>query len=172
MIRIAIKDENCIPYKGHRWDAGWDLKSQNETFTLKPGDKVKVSTGVMFEIPPRNMGLVLPRSGLGSKFEVALANTAGVIDSEYRGEVFVNLVVRGKESVEIKKGDRFCQLVVLPVNMDKLRIVDQLSDTGRGEGGFGSTGISGEPPLEVNVELDKKYKDELELEEILEWTES
>ncbi len=171
MIRIAVKDKDCVPFKGHRWDAGWDLMSQNDTFTLKPGDKVKVSTGVSLEIPPRNMGLIVPRSGLGAKFRVGLANTVGIIDSEYRGEVFVITVNDGKESVEIKKGDRFCQLIIVPVNMDVLRVVDKLSETGRGAGGYGSTGIEA-PALKVNIESDQVFLDELELDEIIEWTES
>ena len=162
MIKVAIDNEMCEPHKKHKWDAGWDLKSNNKDFTIKPGAKIKVHTGVKIAIPPRFMGLVVPRSGLGSKFRIGLANTIGVIDSDYRGEIMVNLVNDGNKDLEIKQFDRFCQLVIVPINVDSLRIVDNLPDTTRGEGGFGSTGL--------NTDNDK-FRDELEIEEILEWTE-
>lgn len=142
MIKIMVDNKNCEPIRKHKWDAGYDLVSNNETFTIKPNDKVKVYTGVKIEIPPRHMGLVVPRSGLGSKFRIGLANTLGVIDTEYRGEIIVNLVNDGNENLEVKKYDRFCQLIILPVLIDNLRIVDCISGTGRGENGFGSTGTN------------------------------
>lgn len=139
MIRVALDNENCTPFKKHKWDAGYDLKSNNETFTLGPGGKIKVSTGVRIEIPVRHVGLIVPRSSLGTKYRVTLANSIGVIDSEYRGEIFVYLVNDGYTDIEINKYDRFCQLVILPVYISQLKVVDSLSTTSRGEGGFGST---------------------------------
>lgn len=163
MIKISIDNEKCIPTKTHKWDAGWDLKSNNETFIIKPNDKVKVHTGVRIAIPPRFVGIVAPRSGLGTKFRVTLANIIGVIDSEYRGEILVTLVNDGDDPLEIKQFDRFCQLLIIPVNLDRLRIVDILDETARGDNGFGSTGIASI--------TDEDAIDDLELEEILQWTE-
>ena len=171
-IKIAVDNEECTPHKTHKWDAGWDLKSNNQDFTIKPGAKIKVHTVVKIAIPPRNMGLIFPRSGLGSKFRVGLANTIGVIDSDYRGELMVNLVNDGKEAVEIKQFDRFCQLVIVPINLDNLRVVDTLDDTARGEGGFGSTGVKNELPNFPEGTFENLIEAEAEeLEEILEWTE-
>jgi len=141
-INIILDNEECMPYKKNSWDAGWDLRSNNETFTLAKGGKVKVHTGVKIEVPRRHMGLILPRSGLGCNSRVGLANTAGCIDSDYRGELMVFLVNDGHMDVEIKQYDRFAQLIIVPVALNKLRVIpnEQLSETERGEGGFGSTG--------------------------------
>jgi dUTP pyrophosphatase len=130
-----------MPYKGHRWDAGFDLRSNNEDFTISPSEKVKVYTGVKIQIPVRHAGIIVPRSGLGSKYEVGLANTVGVIDSEYRGEIIVNLVNRGLEDLEIKKYDRFCQLLIIPVYITELRAISSLSGSAREDRGFGSSGV-------------------------------
>lgn len=141
MIRVTLESQECMPYKGHRWDAGFDLRSNNEDFIISPTEKVKVYTGVKIQIPVRHMGLIVPRSGLGSKYQIALANTVGVIDSEYRGEIMVNLFNHGTEDVEIKKYDRFCQLIIVPVYNTELRSVSQLSGTAREDKGFGSSGV-------------------------------
>jgi len=140
-IRIAIDSPECEPYKGNRWDGGWDLRSNNPTVTIDPGQQVKIYTGVKMEIPVRHVGLVLPRSGLGTEFRLSLANTAGVIDSDYRGEIIVHLVNYGNEPFVLNQFDRFCQLLVIPVRIDVFRIVDKLQDTGRGSDGFGSSGV-------------------------------
>jgi dUTP pyrophosphatase len=141
MIRVTLDTPECMPYKGHRWDAGFDLRSNNEDFTISPSEKVKVYTGVKIQIPVRHAGIIVPRSGLGSKYEVGLANTVGVIDSEYRGEIIVNLVNRGLEDLEIKKYDRFCQLLIIPVYITELRAISSLSGSAREDRGFGSSGV-------------------------------
>jgi len=140
-IRIAIESPECEPYKANRWDGGWDLRSNNPDITIEPGQKVKIYTGVKMEIPVRHIGLVTPRSGLGSEYRIGLANTVGVIDSDYRGEIIVNLVNDGDVPVEIKQFDRFCQIVVIPVRIETLRVVNTLQETARGDKGFGSTGV-------------------------------
>jgi len=140
-IRIVLDNEDCEPYKGNRWDGGWDLRSNNPDITIEPGQKVKIYTGVRMEIPVRHIGMVVPRSGLGSKYRLTLANTVGVIDSDYRGEIIVNLVNGGDEAVEINQFDRFCQILVVPVRIDTFRVVTKLQETGRGEQGFGSSGV-------------------------------
>jgi len=93
------------------------------------------------EIPVRYIGMIVPRSGLGSKYRIGLANTVGVIDSDYRGELIVNLVNNGEEPLEIKQYDRFCQLIIVPVRIDTFRVVDNLQGTDRGDKGFGSSGV-------------------------------
>ena len=140
-MKISLIDPKCEPYKAHKMDAGYDLRSNNENFKLLPGAKIKVHTGVKVAIPPRHAGMIFPRSGLGTKFDVRLANTVGIIDAEYRGEIVVWLVNNGNTEIEIKKYDRFCQLIIVNILIDNLRIVDELDKTTRGEGGFGHTGI-------------------------------
>jgi len=140
-IKIKLENKECEPYKGNRWDGGWDLRSNNPDITIEPGQKVKVYTGVSMEIPVRHIGMIAPRSGLGSKFRLTLANTVGIIDSDYRGEIIVFLVNNGDEPVEIKQFDRFCQLMIIPIRIDTLRTVDSLQGTDRGEDGFGSSGV-------------------------------
>jgi len=140
-IKITLDNPGCEPYKGNRWDGGWDLRSNNPDIIIEPGQKVKIYTGVKMEIPVRHVGMIAPRSGLGSKFRLGLANTVGIIDSDYRGEIMVFLVNDGDEPVPIKQYDRFCQLMIIPVRIDTFRIVDQLQGTERGEGGFGSSGV-------------------------------
>lgn len=141
-LKIKLDDPRCEPYKKHKMDAGYDLRSNNDDFTLLPGAKVEVHTGVRVSIPPRHAGLIVPRSGLGIQYEVKMANTVGVIDSDYRGELIVWLINGGDKDLHIKKYDRFCQLIVVPVLIDVIRIVDELDHTGRGDGGFGHTGVN------------------------------
>jgi dUTP pyrophosphatase len=141
-LKIKLESPECEPFKKHKMDAGFDLRSNNDDFTLLPGSKIKVYTGVKVSIPPRHAGMILPRSGFGVEYEVGLANTVGLIDSDYRGELIVWLVNRGNKELHIKKYDRFCQLVVFPVLIDIVRVVDELDKTGRGEGGFGHTGAN------------------------------
>ena len=137
--RYTMEDDNCTPYRKHRYDAGWDLRSNNEDFTLKPGAKVEIDTGIKVAIPPKHVGIIAPRSGMGVKYRIGLANTIGIIDSEYRGEVKVFLVNDGHVDVEIKRYDRICQLMVIPVVLQSMRKVGTLGETARGDGGFGST---------------------------------
>ena len=140
-IRYTTDNDNCAPYKKHRYDAGWDLRSANETFTLKPGAKVTVDTGLKMAIPSGYVGIILPRSGLGTKYRVGLANTAGVIDADYRGEVKVFLVNDGHVDVEVNQYDRICQLLIIPVVLQSMRKVGTLGATPRGDSGFGASGV-------------------------------
>ena len=140
-IKIMLDDPQCEPFKKHRWDAGVDLRSNNEDFELAPGEQIKVYTGVRMEIPARYAGFVIPRSGLGSKYRMQLANTIGCIDSPYRGEIMVNIYNNGEEPIFINKYERFCQFIVLPVLIPTYRVVSQLTNTERGDGGFGHTGV-------------------------------
>ncbi len=119
--------------------AGLDLRA-DEPFSLAPGERRLVPTGLALEIPPGFEGQVRPRSGLAVKHGVALVNAPGTIDSDYRGEVQVILVNLGQAPVAFDRGDRIAQLVIAPVTRVELEVVDELGATGRGSGGFGSTG--------------------------------
>lgn len=119
--------------------AGMDLRA-DEAFALAPGERRLVPTGLSFEIPPGHEGQVRPRSGLAVRHGVALVNAPGTVDSDYRGEVKVVLVNLGAEPVSFARGERIAQLVIAPVVRAEVVLVDELAETGRGEGGFGSTG--------------------------------
>ena len=119
--------------------AGLDLRA-DEPFALAPGERRLVPTGLALELPPGYEGQVRPRSGLAIRHGIALVNAPGTIDSDYRGEVQVVLVNLGQAPVTFARGDRIAQLVIAPVTRATLEVVDDLSSTGRGAGGFGSTG--------------------------------
>ena len=119
--------------------AGMDLRA-DEPVDLAPGERRLVPTGIAVAIPPGWEGQVRPRSGLALKFGLGMPNAPGTIDSDYRGEVGVILVNWGQERVQLARGERIAQLVVAPVTRASLVLVADLPDTGRGGGGFGSTG--------------------------------
>jgi len=119
--------------------AGMDLRA-DEPVDLAPGERRLVPTGIAVAIPPGWEGQVRPRSGLALKLGVGLANAPGTIDSDYRGEVGVILVNWGQERVRLPRGERIAQLVVGQVTQGSLVEVAELPGTGRGGGGFGSTG--------------------------------
>ena len=119
--------------------AGMDLRA-DEPVDLAPGERRLVPTGIAVAIPPGWEGQVRPRSGLALKLGLGMVNAPGTIDSDYRGEVGVILVNWGQERVQLARGERIAQLVVAPVTRASLVLVADLPDTGRGGGGFGSTG--------------------------------
>lgn len=129
------------PQFAHEGDAGADLTAA-EDLVLAPGARALVPTGISIAIPDGYAGLVLPRSGLAVKSGVTVINSPGLIDSGYRGEVRVGLVNHGDEPFSIARGDRIAQLLITEVPEVEFVIVDALDDTARGEGGFGSTGVS------------------------------
>ena len=120
-------------------DAGTDLASVAD-ITLKPGGRALVPTGIALAIPRGFGGFVQPRSGLAAKFGITLTNSPGLIDSNYRGEIKVILQNTGEEAFEIKSGDRIAQLVIMPVEHAEFEMVEELPDSDRGLGGFGSSG--------------------------------
>jgi dUTP diphosphatase len=119
--------------------AGMDLRA-DEPFTLAPGERRLVPTGLALEIPAGFEGQVRPRSGLAVRHGVALVNAPGTVDSDYRGEVKIVLVNLGQEAVSFARGDRIAQLVVAPVVQATVELVEDLAGSHRGSGGFGSTG--------------------------------
>jgi dUTP pyrophosphatase len=119
--------------------AGLDLRA-DEPVALAPGERKLVPTGLAVEIPHGHEGQVRPRSGLALRLGVGMVNAPGTIDSDYRGEVGVILVNHGREPVSFARGERIAQLVIAPVVRAELVLVDELADSDRGAGGFGSTG--------------------------------
>ena len=130
-----------VPARTRPGDAAYDLACV-EAFTLAPGERAMVPTGIAIAIPPGLAGLVLPRSGLAIKHGIACVNSPGLIDPNYRGELRVILVNHGSETFDAAAGDRIAQLLLVPYVSPDLVIVDQLPDGGddRGAGGFGSSG--------------------------------
>ena len=129
-----------LPAAAHEGDAGLDLRSAIDA-VIAPGERALVPTGLAVAIPDGHAGLVLPRSGLASKLGLTLANSPGLIDSGYRGEItcaVVNLDL--KEPVSVAKGDRIAQLVIVEIPSVSPVWVEELPGSRRGEDGFGSTG--------------------------------
>ena len=128
------------PERAHDGDAGYDLYAA-EHARLDPGERANVGTGIAVALPAGHAGLVLPRSGLAARSGIALVNAPGLIDAGYRGEVRVLLLNTDREQrFEVSPGDRIAQLVVVRIETPALEQAETLDETGRGGGGFGSTG--------------------------------
>jgi dUTP pyrophosphatase len=129
------------PEQARDRDAGYDLFAAEQT-RLAPGERASVGTGIAVAIPEGHAGLVLPRSGLAARHGIALVNAPGLIDAGYRGELRVLLLNTDRRtSFEIEPGDRIAQLLVTPIESPRFVETAALSETSRGEGGFGSTGL-------------------------------
>ena len=130
------------PLRATQSSAGADFYAfLREDVVVNAGQRLLIPTGIAVEIPVGYGGFVFPRSSLSSKHGITLANCVGVIDADYRGEVKVSLVNHGTEPYIIRNGDRIAQLVIMPVVTADFTEKAVLSDTKRGSGGFGSTGI-------------------------------
>ena len=145
MERLKIKrlNENAIlPTRGSDGAAGMDLYAcLDEPVTLEPRGLYKIPTGLAIALPDKTtVALIFARSGLGVKHGISLSNAVGVVDSDYRGELLVGLCNLSGEPYTLQPGERFAQLVIMPVLSMELEEVDDLGGTGRGAGGFGSTG--------------------------------
>lgn len=128
------------PARSHGDDAGYDLFAA-ETATLAPGARADVGTAIALAIPPAHAGLVLPRSGLAHRHGITLVNTPGLIDAGYRGEVRVLLLNTDREEAfVVESGERIAQLVIVRHEAPVLVEAEELGETVRGAGGFGSTG--------------------------------
>jgi dUTP pyrophosphatase len=128
------------PARAHEGDAGYDLHAA-EAASLGAGERASVGTGIAVTIPDGYAGLVLPRSGLAARHGIALVNAPGLIDSGYRGELRVLLLNTDRsEPFEVAEGDRIAQLLLVRAEAPELEEAEELDETPRGEGGFGSTG--------------------------------
>ncbi|OIJ10986.1 deoxyuridine 5'-triphosphate nucleotidohydrolase [Anaerobacillus arseniciselenatis] len=136
-----LNDDAVIPYRANKGDAGLDLFSVEEKM-IKPGEAALISTGIMIELPEGTEAQVRPRSGLALKHSVTVLNSPGTIDEGYRGEIKVILINHGKEDFKVEKQMRIAQMVIAQVAKVNIIEVDQVTTTDRGEGGFGSSGVS------------------------------
>lgn len=147
-----IDGSAVVPTKGSEYAAGLDLYAKTGTGAkakrIPAGKTEKIGTGIAAEIPNGFFGAIFARSGLATKQGLRPANCVGVIDSDYRGEIIVAIHNDSDECATIRDGDRIAQLVIMPYLDVQLNEVDDLSDTTRGDGGFGSTGVSQEPEYE------------------------
>jgi dUTP pyrophosphatase len=135
-----LKGEALLPTRAHEGDAGLDLYAC-ETAHIGPGERWSVGTGIAVEIPAGHAGLVLPRSGIAREHGISLVNSPGLIDAGYRGEVRVLLLNNDPaETFRVAPGDRIAQLVLTPVAIAEPVLVESLSQSARGDGGFGSSG--------------------------------
>ena len=142
IVNIKKLDEKAIlPTYGTEFSAGADLYALTDgDVTIEPAQTVLIHTGISLEVPEGYAGLIYARSGLASKKGLAPANKVGVVDADYRGEVMVALHNHSNETRTISDGERIAQLVIAPFLKAEFNLVDELSDTVRGQGGFGSTG--------------------------------
>ncbi len=136
-----LREGAVLPQRQTEGAAGYDLCAcLEEPVTLQPGEGYPFPTGLAAEIPQGYAGMVFCRSGLGVKHGISLPNCVGVIDSDYRGELVVPLRNFGDGTYTIQPGERIAQLVIMPVLLPEIVEVEELSQTQRGQGGFGSTG--------------------------------
>jgi dUTP pyrophosphatase len=140
-VDVPIRADE-LPFYAHPGDAGADLRSTDD-LVLAPGERASVGTGVSIALPEGHVGFVVPRSGLAFKHGITIVNSPGTIDAGYRGEIRVALLnTDSREPYRIAVGDRIAQLVIVPVVRARFVPVDELPDSVRGTGGFGSTGYS------------------------------
>ncbi|MCM2352559.1 MAG: dUTP diphosphatase [Pseudobdellovibrio sp.] len=145
MMQVKIKKwphfKGELPAYQSHGASGFDVRAQlDQPLTLKPMERALVPTGLTFEIPVGYEIQARPRSGLAAKQGLSVLNTPGTIDADYRGEVKVILVNLGQEAITINDQERCAQFVICPIIQAQFHVVEELSDTARGAGGFGSTG--------------------------------
>jgi dUTP pyrophosphatase len=135
-----LKEGALLPTRAHKGDAGLDLYAC-EAAHIGPGERWSVGTGIAVEVPDGHAGLVLPRSGLARKHGISLVNGPGLIDAGYRGEISVLLLnTDPADTFMVEPGDRIAQLMITPIATVEPVEVDALTESARGEGGFGSSG--------------------------------
>lgn len=144
LIRLPNGEGLELPAYETKGAAGMDLRAAVEDgapLTLAPGKRALVPTGFIFEIPEGYEAQIRPRSGLAFKNGITCLNSPGTIDSDYRGEVKVLLINLGEEPFEITRGMRIAQMIIAPVTQVRVAEITEISETTRGAGGFGSTGV-------------------------------
>ncbi|AND85294.1 dUTP diphosphatase [Clostridium tyrobutyricum] len=142
-MKLLVKKVNekaVIPFYAHVGDAGLDLFSVEKSI-LKPMERKLIATGIKIELPKNTEAQIRPRSGLALKYGITLLNSPGTIDEGYRGEIKVLVINLGQEPFLVEENMKIAQMVIKPVEQVLVKEVYELSDTERGEGGFGSTGV-------------------------------
>ena len=150
---LKLYDDAIIPTRGSEYAAGYDLYAYtfNDTIKIMPNETKKIRTGISMAIPDGFFGAIFARSGIAVKRGLRPANCVGVIDSDYRGEIIVALTNDTDIEQTVLPNERIAQIVIMPYLQVKFNEVDKLSDTKRGDGGFGSTGtveIEGQMSIE------------------------
>ena len=133
-------DKAIIPFQAHEGDAGMDLFSVEE-ITIKPMERKLIHTGIKIQLPKNTEAQIRPRSGLALKHGITVLNTPGTIDEGYRGEIGIILINLGSEEFKVEEGMKIAQMVIKPTLTLKVEEVVELTETTRGENGFGSTGV-------------------------------
>lgn len=142
ICKIVNKSKNATPTYATAQSAGMDLRANlEESVILKPMERAMIPTGLFIELPVGHEAQVRPRSGLAAKHGITVLNTPGTIDADYRGEIKVILINLSNEPFEIENGERIAQMVIAKHETVQWEEVEVLSDTERGAGGFGSSGI-------------------------------
>jgi len=146
-LQVKIMDDRIggqfpLPHYATEGSAGLDLRAcLDQSITLEPGQTELLPTGIAIHIAdPALCAMILPRSGLGHKHGIVLGNLVGLIDSDYQGQLMVSCWNRGNTAFTVEPGERIAQLVLVPVVQAEFEMVDEFSDSDRGEGGFGSSG--------------------------------
>lgn len=137
---VKLMEEAMIPKYAHLDDSGMDLFSIEEK-EIKSGEVSLIKTGISIELPKNTEAQIRPRSGLALKNGITVLNTPGTIDEGYRGEICIILINHSKTTFKIEKNMKIAQMVIMPVLKPEIKIVNNLSETERGDNGFGSTGI-------------------------------
>ena len=142
MLKIKrLRPSAQIPSYATPGSAGLDLCADLDApVTLEPGGAATIPTGLAVQLEPGRAGFIFARSGLGVRYGIVPSNCVGVIDSDYRGEIMVGLYNSGESEYTVQPADRIAQLMVVPVVQAQIQMVDELDETQRGTGGFGSTG--------------------------------
>lgn len=144
-IKLMVMDHGqglTMPHYATDGAAGMDIEAAvDDPVVMRPMDRMAIPTGLSMAIPHGYEVQIRPRSGLALKHGLTVANAPGTIDSDYRGEVKIILVNLGGDDVTITRGMRIAQMIIAPVSQARLILTENLDDTGRGDGGFGSTGV-------------------------------
>ena len=139
ILRLPSSGDLPLPAYQTPHSAGMDLVAAEEG-EVRPGERLGVGTGLAIALPDGYEAQIRPRSGLADRHGITLVNTPGTIDADYRGEIRILLINHGKEAFTVRRGDRIAQMLVAPVTRAVWREVNELTETERGAGGFGSTG--------------------------------
>ncbi|SEO78514.1 dUTP diphosphatase [Propionispora vibrioides] len=140
-LKVKLLNDNAkLPQYAHFGDAGLDISSVIDT-EIMPGESALIPTGLSIQLPVGTEAQIRPRSGLALKHQITVLNSPGTIDQGYRGEVGVILINHGKKIFKVERGMKIAQMVVQPILSVEVQVCEDLDDTERGEGGFGSTGV-------------------------------
>jgi len=142
IIKVINQSQYPLPEYATPYSAGLDLRANiSETITIKPLERILVPTGLFLELPQGYEAQIRPRSGLAIKHGISLVNTPGTIDADYRGEIKIIMINLSNTDFELVPGERIAQMVISKFEQIKWQPTDTLTDSDRGAGGFGSTGV-------------------------------